>query len=205
MRWGNIVEFVTVLVRQGHPGPAAPPYRSFAHKAGEAAAHQQQDELPWTVLVDDVDGRVHRMYGMLADPTFLIDVDGRVAFYNAVTHAPTLHRGIEELMRRDGRGIVRGGYDRRPHVLPAVVGGWPALKRGLPRSVMDLETSLPGSGLLPFLGYRLRGVLGPLALRGEPLPRRARVGLAGAGLTALGVLMAWRQSRTSSGQPVQAR
>jgi len=180
--WGDVVEFVTVLVRQGHPGPNAERYRTFPHKAADAAAHQREDDVPWTILVDDVDGRVHRRYGMLADPTYLIDDDGRVAFYNAVTHAPTLHRAIDELMSRGGRGIVLGGYDRRPHALAAFAGGWPALRRGLPRSVIDLETSLPGSGVLPLVGYQLRGILRPVALRGQPLPFRARAGLVAAGV-----------------------
>ena len=180
--WGNVVEFVTVLVRQGHPGPRSERYRTYPHKAADAAAHQREDGVPWTVLVDDVDGRVHRTYGMLADPTYLIDDDGRVAFYNAVTHAPTLHRAIDALMSRGGRGVVLGGFDRRPHVLAALAGGWPALRRGLPRSVIDLETSLPGSGVLPFVGYQLRGLLRPIALRGQPLPGRARAALAAAGI-----------------------
>jgi len=43
------------------------------------------------VLVDDYEGTTHRAYSQaMADPAFLLDTDGRVAFYNMWTHVPTL-------------------------------------------------------------------------------------------------------------------
>jgi hypothetical protein len=173
-------------VRQGHPGPSVPAYRSLAQKTADARAHREDEALPWPVLVDDVEGRVHRAYGMLADPTFVVDVEGRIAFYNAITHAPTLHRAVEALVAAGGRGVVAGGVDRRPHLLHVIAGGWPALRRGLPQSALDLETIVPGSAFLPWLGHALRPVLAPIALRSEPLPARTRVALA-AGAFALAV------------------
>jgi hypothetical protein len=60
--------------------------------------------IPWTVLVDDLYGTVHRDYGMLADPTYLVGTDGRVSFYNYWTHVPTLYRAIQSLLATGGRG-----------------------------------------------------------------------------------------------------
>ena len=146
-RWGDRVNMATVLVRQGHPGPAVPAYRRLDAKAADARAHREEDGVGWPVLVDDLDGRVHKVYGYLADPTFVIDVDGRVAFYNAVTHAPTLTRALDALAAQGGRGVVLGGHDRTPHLLHVIAAGWPALRRGLWQSALDLETSVPGSAL----------------------------------------------------------
>jgi hypothetical protein len=164
-------------VRQGHPGPDAREYRSYDRKLADARAHRDEDGVPWTVLVDEVDGRVHRAYGMLADPTFLLDRDGRVAFYNAITHAPTLHTAIVELMELGGLGVAGPGYDRRAHVLPIIAGGWPAIARGLPQSAIELELAMPGGAALPLLGYSLRRMLAPIAQRDTPLPPPARFGL----------------------------
>ena len=175
-----------MLVRQGHPGPGVPAYRSYEHKFRDAQRHRQADAIPWTVLSDDLEGSVHRHYGMLADPTYLIDAEGRVAFYGAVTHAPTLHRALDQLSAQENKGIVAGGYDRRPHVLQVIVGGWPALRRGLPQSVVDLETAVPTTGVMPFVGHQLRGALAPVALRATPLPVAARFALG----VAVGVLVA---------------
>jgi len=181
---------VDVLIRQAHPGPDAPPYDSLAEKLRDAERYRHEEGIPWPVLVDDLDGTVHQAYGGLADPSYLIDVDGRVAFYELWTHAPTLHRAIRELLARGGRGVVLGGIDRRPHLLPALTAGWRALERGLPQSYLDLETASPGAATVTWLFGKLRPVLAPLTLRATPLPRSARLALA-AGATALAGLAAF--------------
>jgi hypothetical protein len=157
----------------------------MAAKQRDALAHKKDDAIPWPVLADTVDGYVHRMYGCLADPTYLIDTEGRVAFYNTVTHAPTLHRALVALTSRGGTGIVGRGFDRRVHPLPVITAGWPAIRRGLPQSAIESETALPGSAVLPWVGGYMRGVLAPIALRPAPLPRTAKLGLAA---TAAGVM-----------------
>lgn len=47
-----------------------------------------KSELAWTVIVDDLEGRTHQVYGGVADPTCLIDVDGPVAFYQHLDLRP---------------------------------------------------------------------------------------------------------------------
>ena len=84
-RWSDQVYFIDVLIRQAHPGPGAGPYRSFEEKLQDAERYQREEGIPWVILVDDLEGTVHRTYGGLADPTYLIDRDGRVAYYNLWT------------------------------------------------------------------------------------------------------------------------
>ena len=165
------------MIRQAHPGPKAPPYRDFDQKLADARAYQTREALPWTVLIDDLEGSVHQVYGGLADPSYLIDLDGRVAFYEMWTYAPTLHQAIEALLKRDGRGQVEGGLTRGMNPLPALADGWRGLRLGLPQSFFDLTLALPGSASLLWLGHRLRPVLAPVALRARPLPGPVRLGL----------------------------
>lgn len=182
------MEFVDVVTRQAHPGPDVRAYSAFEQKRAEAVLYKRDEQIPWSVVVDRLEGDVHQRYGALPDPTYIVDRDGRVAFYGTFTHAPTLHRAFAALRDQDWRGVVLGGYDRRPHLLAAIADGWPALRRGLPQSAIDLETATPGGSLLPFLGYQFRWLLRPLARRSTPLPRAARVGLslaAFAGATAI--------------------
>lgn len=188
-RWSPRVQFVDVLVRQAHPGPGVPPYASDLQKLEDAVAYKRDEGVPWTVLADDLDGSIHRQYGGLADPTYLIDRDGRVAFYNMWTHVPTLHRAIEGLFVQGGRGVVLGGTDRRPHLLAGIAGGWRALERGLPQSYTDLEAAAPGSATALWLGAKARPLLAPIALRSEPLPTGMRVALT-AGAVALALVAA---------------
>ena len=185
------MQFIDVLIRQAHPGPDARPYTTMGEKLVDARRHQTEERIPYPVLADDLEGTVHRMYGGLADPSYLIGADGRISFYCMWTHAPTLHRAIETLLQSDASGAVLGGWDRRPHVLPALTDGWKGLRRGFPQSVIDLEVALPGTGTGPFVGHVMRGALAPVALRSTPLPVAARVGLAAAGAT-----LAWAAWKT---------
>jgi hypothetical protein len=172
------VHFVDVVIRQAHPGPALPPYHSFAHKMHDAEAFKHAGGIPYTMLVDDLPGTVHQVYGGLPDPTYVIDAEGRVSSYNMWTHAPTLYEAIEALFEQGGRGTVLGGYDRTPPLLATIADGWNGLRRGWPQSVIELEASAPGMASGPWLGYQLRPLLAPLALRSKPLPAAAKMGLA---------------------------
>ena len=145
---------------------------------GDAEKFKQEDDIPYTVLVDDLEGTTHQVYGGLADPTYLIDVEGRVSFYNMWTHAPTLHEAIDKLTEQGGRGIVLGGTHRTPHLLATITNGWRGLRRGWPQSFVELETSAPGMASGPWLGYQLRPLLAPLTLRAKPLPAPVKAGLA---------------------------
>lgn len=185
--WGAHVHFVDVLVRQGHPGPQAPPYRSLDDKLESAARYKSDEQLPWEVAVDDLEGTVHAAYGLLADPSYLVGIDGRVAFYGCWTHVPTLRTAIEALMTRGGAGVV--GSQRTLHPLAAVADGWRAIERGLPQSFTDLETALPGLGIGLWAGSAVGPVLAPIALTSHPWPRPAAKGLAIG--VAVGAVIAW--------------
>jgi hypothetical protein len=193
-RWGDRVHFLDVLVRQAHPGPGVPPYRAFEEKLADARRYVEDERIPWVVLVDDVEGTVHRTYGGLADPTYLIDTDGRVAYYNMWTYAPSLHQAIGELLAQGGRGVVKGGVNQLPHLLPALTAGWPALERGLPQSYLDLELATPGTATLTWIGHLFRPALAPLTLRGKPMPLPVKIGLT-AGAVGLAVLAVRRLAR----------
>lgn len=192
--WGGRVDFVDVLIRQGHPGPAHPGYERWEEKREDAEAYRREEQIPWTVLIDDLHGTVHQQYGMLADPTYVVGLDGRIAFYNMVTHAPTLDRALTALMQQGGRGVVLDGIDKTPHVLPILTDGWRGIRRGLPQSFWDLERAAPGSAVGPWLGYQLRPVLAPLTLRGRPLPASTRILLLAAVAAAATAYVSWRRS-----------
>lgn len=200
--WNDRVQFLEVLVHQEHPGPNAPPYRSTEQKVHDARRYKAEGGIPWPVLVDDLGGTVHQVYGGLAKPTYLIDADGRVSFYNMWTYAPNLHLAIQELLARGERGMVKGGIDRIPHLGATVVHGWRGLRRGLPQSFTDLMLALPVAGPVLWVGYRLRPLLEPWIIRAKPLPNSVRAAF-GAGVLAL-ALIALRQGRRPARKKIGA-
>lgn len=182
------MHFLDVVVRQAHPGADWPTYHTFEEKLLDARRYVREEGIPWPVIVDDLEGTVHQAYGGMADPTYLIDTAGRVSLYQLWTYAPVLHEAVEQLLEQGGRGIAMGGVDRMPHFGPALTAGWRGLKRGFPRSVVEMEMAGPGSAVGVAAGRLLKPVVGPLTLRAKPLSREAKIGLAvgAAGLAFLG-------------------
>ncbi len=156
-------------VRQAHPGELRGGFANYREKLESAREYARLEGIPWRVLVDDYDGTTHLAYSRaMADPTFLIDADGRVAFYNMWTHAPTLKRALDELLARDGRGVVAGGIDRTPHLLASFVDGYRGPRRGGRRGVLEYDLGGFGAGSLSFLGSKAKPLLAPFALRAAP-------------------------------------
>ncbi len=202
-RWGTRVQFLDVLIRQAHPGPAVPHYQSESEKRADAAQFVREEHIPYPVLVDDLAGTVHQVYGGLADPIYIIDTEGRVVYYNMWSYAPALHEAIETLLARGGRGVVKEGVNRAVYPLPSLVDGWRGLRKGLPQSYLDMEAAAPGLVDLTFVAHKLRPLLAPLALRATPLPPPVRYALLLAFL-ALPVWLLRRRERTVAPGPVRS-
>jgi hypothetical protein len=137
-QFGDELAFVDVFVRQEHPGGGAAPYRTFADKLADARRYARDFDIGWTVAVDDLEGTVHQRYGGLSNPTYLIDADGRVSFYELVFKESVLARALKELLANQGRGVVSGGLDAALHPPASIRRAWPALAKGSPTSILDL-------------------------------------------------------------------
>jgi peroxiredoxin len=136
-RYGDRVRFVNVLVRQAHPGECRGAYRSYGDKLEDA---REYGGIAWPVAVDDLHGTVQRAYGGLAAAVFLIDAEGRVAFYGIWGQAPALRAAIDDLLARGGAGAPAGrGIDRVPHLGAAIVAGQGGPARGGWVALLDLE------------------------------------------------------------------
>jgi hypothetical protein len=191
--YGDQVQFLDVLVRQAHPGRARPAYVTYEQKLADARDYQRLEEIAWPVLVDDLAATVHRAYGGMSDPVYLIDARGYVAFYQMWAHAPTLKEALDELVAQGGKAsAVKGGIDRMPHMASAFVEGWRTLTRGGEPAVADVQRAFPGAPALIALGYQARPVLGPLVVRATPVPRPVRLALWG-GLAAVALGALWRR------------
>ncbi|HKH43882.1 MAG TPA: deiodinase-like protein [Thermoanaerobaculia bacterium] len=99
------VEVVTVYVREAHPGENYPHHTSLEQKKRHASDWVELDRIPWTVVVDSLDGRVDRRYGAFANAAYLIGRSGRVAFRALWAGQEKLLRTkIEELLEREAAG-----------------------------------------------------------------------------------------------------
>jgi hypothetical protein len=117
--FGDRVEFMTLYVREAHPGDRYPQPETFQRKMAHARDLQARDGLPWPVAVDDLDGTLHRLLDPKPNAAYLMDTNGRVAFRTLWSN------DRENILRSALEGVVSGGLPAGEHhgrVIPMVRG-----------------------------------------------------------------------------------
>jgi hypothetical protein len=76
---GDRVRFVTIYVREAHPGERVSQPKTFEAKMAHALWYARRDQIPWPVAVDDLEGTIHRLLGRLPDAGFIVDSEGTIA------------------------------------------------------------------------------------------------------------------------------
>jgi hypothetical protein len=136
---GHEVAFVTVYVREAHPGDRIPQPRTAEWKLRHARAYGDRDGIPWPVAVDDLEGTVHRAFGGNGASAFLVDANGNVAFR-------ALFSNDELGLRAALRGGVGRPFARGCSVGPAVRGLArydDVLRAAGPRALDDFRREVP--------------------------------------------------------------
>lgn len=132
--FGERAAFVTVYVREAHPGEKIPQPASFGEKVRNARMLRARDGIPWTVAVDDLDGSFHRALGTNSNAAHLMDPEGNVAFR-------TLWSNDERVLWPALHAMVHGNPDhpsgRERRVVP--------LARGLARVEDVVRAAGPGA------------------------------------------------------------
>jgi hypothetical protein len=172
---GDRVAFVSVYVREAHPGERYPRHERAEQKIRHARDWAIADNIPWPVAVDTLDGDTHRSYGPLPNSAYLIDVEGRVAFRALwAGHERLLRRKLRRLLAVDGSGVTGSALgERRPMLVPLLHGGAetiPTLRRAGRKALHDFREEM---GVAFFAAQRLLSGLRPVIHRDPRLPAPA--------------------------------
>ena len=116
---GGAVAFVTVYVREAHPGDRIPQPDSFEWKMQHARLLRARDGLPWTVAVDDLDGMFHRTLGGNSNAAYLMDPNGNIAFRTLWSND---ERVLEAALLAVGAGHPDHPYERERRLVPMARG-----------------------------------------------------------------------------------
>ena len=149
------VEFLLIYVREAHPGASLPPHHSMEDKARAALLLQEQEQIAFPILIDELGGEIHRRYGALPNASFIIDRSGRVAYRSLASHTSSLGAALEELLERQKeRGIdhavVHGGEDAITPSLKTFLNAYRAIERGGYDAMVNFrgELGIPGRVVL---------------------------------------------------------
>lgn len=89
--------FLVIAVREAHPGEVTSPHRSQAEKRRAARCLAIEEGLRRRVVVDDLQGSVHRTYGGAWNPVYVIGADGRIALRRAWNDPAEVAAALEAL------------------------------------------------------------------------------------------------------------
>jgi len=98
------LEFVVMYVREAHPGERVGPHRTQQEKVAAAKASCRRHADRRIVLIDDLEGTAHHLYGAMPNSIFLIDRDGTVVFRSIWNSAEDMDEVLRAFVQ--GRRVV---------------------------------------------------------------------------------------------------
>jgi hypothetical protein len=171
------IVFLTVYVREAHPGSRYPQPVTLEEKIAHARAYKQRDCIPWTVAVDDVAGTFHQSLDPKPNNGYFVDEQGRIVFRVLWSNDEAgMRRGVDVLL--SGDPAAHAG-ERRARAVPIMRGlGMMDEVLGGPGDLArrDMFRAMPAAYVLA----RLARAFYPLPPLGRAIGAVATVALAGA-------------------------
>jgi hypothetical protein len=167
--FGDRVGFVSLYVREAHPGDDYPQPDSAELKMTHARAYRDREELPWPVVVDDIDGTLHRQLDPKPHAAYLMGADGQVLWRTMWANVPEL---LEDGLRAAAADRIPDRREREPRLRPMLTGAarmWDVLGQAGGHARTDVAREAPPMLLTAWLAW----LLAPL-----PMSMRARGALA---------------------------
>lgn len=131
------VTFLVVYVREAHPGSRRGAHQTLEDKLKLAKESKAEYDEPRQVLVDDIDGGMHRAYGSFPNMIYIINPDGKVVYRCDWSFARNIERILKTRPVMDDAERVQIITAAPWIMIPVTLkGGWDAL--------WDLVVELPG-------------------------------------------------------------
>ena len=92
------VSFFLLYTRESHPAENYSAHQSFEQKLAYARDLQRLENVKFPILVDHLDGRIHRAYGVWPNALFVIHEDGRLIFRSNMANHRELRDFLNDLL-----------------------------------------------------------------------------------------------------------
>lgn len=132
------VAFIVLYVREAHPGQQIRAHRSTEQKAAAARIAVEEEREGRTILIDDLAGSGHQLYGAMPNTVHVIDADGVVAFRAMWNDPAAVDAALRRVLAGQDTAAVRSRFrPAGPATLTRVLrrAGW--------RAVWDFATAFP--------------------------------------------------------------
>jgi alkyl hydroperoxide reductase subunit AhpC len=95
------VSFFLLYTRESHPAENYPSHSSWEQKLAHARDLQRLENVQFPIIVDRLDGKIHRSYGMWPNALFVIHRDGRLILRSNMANHSELRQFLDDLMAAD--------------------------------------------------------------------------------------------------------
>jgi alkyl hydroperoxide reductase subunit AhpC len=99
------VSFFLLYTRESHPAENYPSHRFWEQKLAQARDLQRLENVQLPIIVDSLDGRIHRSYGAWPNALFVVHKDGRLIFRSNMANHRELRQFLEDLMAADQAAV----------------------------------------------------------------------------------------------------
>ena len=95
---GKTVSFFLLYTRESHPAENYSAHITFEQKLSYARDLQRLEDVRFPIIVDHLDGRIHRAYGVWPNALFVIHKDGRLIFRSNMASDRELRQFLDDLL-----------------------------------------------------------------------------------------------------------
>jgi alkyl hydroperoxide reductase subunit AhpC len=92
------VSFFLLYTRESHPAEHYPSHSSWEQKLARARDLQRLENVQVPIIVDSLDGKIHRSYGPWPNALFIVHKDGRLIFRSNMANHRELRQFLEDLI-----------------------------------------------------------------------------------------------------------
>lgn len=116
------ISFFLLYTRESHPAENYAAHAGFEQKLSYARDLQRLEDVRFPILVDHLDGRIHRAYGVWPNALFVIHKDGRLMFRSNMANDRELRQFLADLLAAENAAaqgeVTHLQYSERllPHV-----------------------------------------------------------------------------------------
>lgn len=172
-QFGNRVDFIMLNVREAHPGENIPQPKQTEEKLRHAKALRERYAIPFQVVSDDIDGRLHKALDSKPNAAFLFDRQGKLVF-RALWVGD--EKGVRQALEAASRGERPKERESERKLMPMAQGIGSmrdVLERSGDRAVSDIWRAAPPMAALAWLASLFK----PLSPAGRGLAAMTVVGL----------------------------
>lgn len=119
---GKGFEFFLVYVREAHPGEGISHHLSYEQKRANAERIRREEKVGVPIIVDDLEGRIHKAYGLRPNMLYVISRQGLIVYKSDWADTEELTQLFENLLaweaaRRENKPH-KVAYSERLHYVP---------------------------------------------------------------------------------------